>query len=151
MFSIVIFDKDKDYIFFCRDRFGEKPLYYYNKIKKLIFGSELKYIKQQIRNLSLNKNKISNFLIKGYRTYFDNDDTIYNEIKSFPKGEYWIYKNGSFNFHKKYWNLKYCLNNNLTTKTVAEIVEEKLVNSIKIRLRSDVDVALSLSGGIDSV
>lgn len=150
MFSIIIFDKDKDYIFFCRDRFGEKPLYYYNHNKKLIFGSELKYIKQQIRNLSLNNKKISNFLIKGYRTYLNNDDTIYNEIKTFPKGEYWIYKNGSFKSHKKYWSLNYCPNKNLTTKIATEIVEEKLINSIKIRLRSDVDVALSLSGGIDS-
>ena len=150
MFSIVILDKKNDYIFFCRDRFGEKPLYYFKNNKKLIFGSEIKYIKTQLTNLTINEKKISNFLIKGYRSVMNNNETIYNEIKSFPKGEFWIYKDGHFRSKNKYWSLKYQPNKKLTTKTATEIAENKLVESIKLRLRADVNIAHSLSGGIDS-
>lgn len=150
MFSIVIFDKKNDYIFFCRDRFGEKPLYYFKSEKKFIFGSEIKYIKTQVNGLTINDKKVSNFLIKGYRSLMGDNETIYNEIKSFPKSEFWIYKDGRFISKNKYWKLKYRPDKNLTTEKATEIAENKLIESIKLRLRSDVKIAHSLSGGIDS-
>ena len=150
MFSIVILDKINNYIFFCRDRFGEKPLYYFKNKKELIFGSEIKYIKSQLKNLSINEKKISNLLIKGFRSIMNDDETFFNEIKSFPKGEFWIYKDGIFKSRNKYWKLNYKPNYILTTNTASEITEAKLIESIKLRLRADVNIAHSLSGGIDS-
>ena len=42
MFAISIYDKKKEQLFLIRDRFGEKPLFYYHDNKSLIFSSELK-------------------------------------------------------------------------------------------------------------
>lgn len=150
MFSIVILDKKRDYIFFCRDRFGEKPLYYFKNNKELIFGSEIKYIKNSLKSLTINKKKISNLLIKGHRSIMSGNDTFYKEIKSFPKGEFWIFKDGFFKSKNKYWKLDYKPNKHLTINAATEITEQKLIESIKLRLRADVNIAHSLSGGIDS-
>jgi asparagine synthase (glutamine-hydrolysing) len=42
MFAFGIWDKRKKVLFVARDRLGKKPLYYYAKESKFIFGSELK-------------------------------------------------------------------------------------------------------------
>ena len=41
MWSFVIFDNKAKELFISRDRFGEKPLYYYLNKKDFYFGSEL--------------------------------------------------------------------------------------------------------------
>ena len=42
MFAIAIWDKRSETLYLVRDRLGVKPLYYYYKDKRLLFGSELK-------------------------------------------------------------------------------------------------------------
>ena len=44
----------------------------------------------------------------------NDDETFFNEIKSFPKGEFWIYKDGIFKSRNKYWKLNYKPNYILT-------------------------------------
>ena len=44
-FSISIIDLIKKKIFLARDKFGEKPLYYYKDHNKIIVGSDLKIYK----------------------------------------------------------------------------------------------------------
>ena len=44
MWAFAIYDEIKKLLFISRDRFGEKPLYYYFKNNSFIFGSEIKYI-----------------------------------------------------------------------------------------------------------
>ena len=41
MFSFLIFNKKKKIIFFARDLFGQKPLYFFNNKDQLIFSSEI--------------------------------------------------------------------------------------------------------------
>ena len=92
MWSFVIFDRNKNEIILSRDRFGEKPLFYYYQNNNLIFGSELKYFKNFFKDkLSLNTNKIVNFNVFGYRTICSNLETFFQEVKYFPKGEIWIF------------------------------------------------------------
>ena len=152
MWSFVIFDRNKNEIILSRDRFGEKPLFYYYQNNNLIFGSELKYFKNFFKDkLSLNTNKIVNFNVFGYRTICSNLETFFQEVKYFPKGEIWIFdKELNIKKKNKYWSLNYQPNYNLSFNEAVDKTEELITNSIKLRLRSDVDIGISLSGGIDS-
>ena len=51
MFSFIIFNKTKNLLFFARDLFGQKPLYFFNNKDQIIFSSEIKPI------IKLTKNK----------------------------------------------------------------------------------------------
>ena len=50
---------------------------------------------------------------------------------------------------KKYWSIQY-LPRPQPKKIIYEKVEELLLKSMKLRLRSDIPIAFCLSGGIDS-
>ena len=57
-FAIVIIDLDKDILLISRDKFGEKPVFYYVDNNKIIIGSELKIFKH-FKNVNLTPNPIS--------------------------------------------------------------------------------------------
>ena len=57
MFSIVIIDEKKNCTYLIRDRYGEKPLFYIKKNKKIFFSSEISALKK-IVNLEINKKNL---------------------------------------------------------------------------------------------
>lgn len=147
MFSIVIFDDLKKDIFVFRDHLGQKPLYYAYINKLLILSSEIKDIIFLARRtghiLDDNQNSINKYLIRGWCE--DDNETFYQNIFSFPAGCY-----GKVDLHniiiKKYWNLKIDDKIDFDEKKF----EKKFEENIKLHLRSDVPIALTLSGGFDS-
>ena len=147
MFSFIILDKRNNIIFLCRDRFGEKPLFYYFDQKCLYVSSELKPIKNLLSKTNFNKNVLDQYLFCGYP--FGND-TIYENIQSFPISSYAVLKKGDLNIKPiKYWNINF----NTQIKPNKEDFRklEFLINdSIYLRTRSDVGFCSFLSGGIDS-
>ena len=71
------------------------------------------------------------------------------KIKEFPKASY-CYLNEKLNVKiKKYWDLNY-KPKKISLKEAIKKIKTLLENSIKMRLRSDVPIAFSLSGGVDS-
>jgi len=137
MFSLVIYNENNGDIFVARDRLGIKPLYYYNKRNEWIFSSEISPIQSLVNSeldeFALRQYRKLRMTIKGY--------TIYNNIKMFPPGHYWL--NGKL---VKYWEL------NVESKKPPDNDELKslIVDSVKLRKRSDVPVGSYLSGGLDS-
>ena len=66
MWSFFYFDKSTNKGLLCRDRFGEKPLFYLHENNEIIFGSEIKFIESiSDKKFELNFNKIENFLRYG--------------------------------------------------------------------------------------
>ena len=64
MWSFVIFDNKAKELFISRDRFGEKPLYYYLNKKDFYFGSEIKFIKSLSKNkFKINKKEINQIFV----------------------------------------------------------------------------------------
>ena len=152
MWAFCIYDFEKKKIIMSRDRFGEKPLYYRKNQNSFYFGSEINYIHFLAKNLrkKINKNKIYNYLYYGYKSIELNDETFFENIFVFPKGEIWeIDKNLKIK-KQKYYYLNYKNNNKFKLNDINKNIENKIYNSIKLRLRSDVKLGLSLSGGIDS-
>ena len=149
MWSFFFYDCTKKKGILCRDRFGEKPLFYYHKNNEFIFSSETKTLKRILnKKLSLNKNKVSDFLNNGYRALHKNNSSFFKEIQEFPRGSYFIFENKKI-IKKNYWEIKYKENEDSENSSFKKI-KECLLKAIEIRLRSDFPIAFFLSGGIDS-
>tara|TARA_B100000282_G_scaffold242449_1_gene185468 strand:+ start:8980 stop:10821 length:1842 start_codon:yes stop_codon:yes gene_type:complete len=155
MWAFAIYDEIKKLLFISRDRFGEKPLYYYFKNNSFIFGSEIKYIlnlDSKKNSSKLNYNKLKNYLVNGYKVVNKNNETFFKDIKKLDSGTnlYFDLRNMTIKFEK------YLKKNDLVSikkhsiKENIDNVKILLENSLKLRLRSDVPVAFCLSGGIDS-
>lgn len=153
MWAIAIFDRKSSKIILSRDRFGKKPLYYFADGEKIVFASEIKSL-LLFPGIAKKPNfeKIYRYLSTSYR-YVDMDNASYFEgIYSVPKSSYMVISDNLSMAEHKYWSLeenKY----SLSGKTERELVDEfrnLFVDSVKIRLRSDVPVSCMLSGGMDS-
>ena len=152
MWSLAIFDKKKKKLILSRDRFGEKPLYYIKKKDGLIFGSEIKYIKKlnADKKLKINFEKIKNYLQFGYKSIFKNNDSFFKDVYILNSGSYMEIDQKLNTKIKRYWFPKAKIEKNLSLKKVLNKSKYLLKKSIELTLRSDVPIALCLSGGIDS-
>ena len=148
MFSFVIFDIEKQILFCARDHFGQKPFFYYFDNKQFIFASELRSL---LKHPNIPK-RICRKSIMNYLHYdsFVGDSTPIDNCFKLKPSEYLIFdiKNKKIN-KNYYWKLN--INKKKTPDINSEnLFLEKLSKSVKIHLRSDVPVALYLSGGLDS-
>ena len=145
MWAFLFWDDKKDSLLISRDRFGIKPLYYYQAVNgDTCFSSEIKSI------LSLypeafkpNINSIKRYISKGWIDH--TKDTFFSGIYQVPPGSY-SYFNNSYIEYKKYWNLP----TPTDSLTDISILKEKFIEVIDNGLLSDVPIATTLSGGIDS-
>ncbi len=140
MWAVAIYDENQRCILLSRDRFGIKPLYYYIKEQNIYFCSEIKSILPFIPELRAEPSIVVDYL---KHTYLDHDEkTMIKGIYQLKPGTYaWFDKKGLTK--RTYWKLRRSKRNN-------NKIESLLVDSIKKRLRSDVEVGTLLSGGIDS-
>jgi len=145
-FSFCIYDIKKDKYFCARDRYGKKPFFYYLKDDKFIFCSQIKpIIKLLGYTPKLNKTALSQYL-----QYFTPlaPNTFYTDINKLDKASYLVFENKKL-IIKKYYKIKTykaIKDENIALKKI----EELLFDSVKQRLKSDVEVGTLLSGGIDS-
>lgn len=152
MFAFAIWDNLEKKLFLARDRFGEKPLYYTFIDGAFCFASEMKALFAIGASKQTSPDRVyqylqSNVLIDEH----DIESTFYTSIKQLDAANYMIVKDSAIRTTRKYWSLDNIeVNNSLSLEDAAERCKELLTKSIRLRLRSDVPVGSSLSGGIDS-
>lgn len=157
MFAFALFDAKNDELIIARDRFGEKPLYYCadygsgRKINRLIFASEMKALWAAGVPKQLNNTFILNYLTLGYvQNPVKKSQTFYSNILSVSPGYYLKLSTTAASLQKKRWYsyqpAEFVLNDKEATDQLTTIMDE----SVALRLRSDVTLATSLSGGLDS-
>ncbi len=152
MFSIVIIDKIKNRLFLARDRFGIKPLYLYKNKNTFFISSEIKaFIPFSLEDSSWSFN--SSFL-KEYIMFRDltGENTFIQNVKKILPG-YTMKIDQNLNITKKrYFNLSVpnLKINKLSIDENVEYLEELLIKNVKSHLISDVPIATTLSGGVDS-
>ena len=150
MWAFVLYDRSKDKLILCKDRFGEKPLFFIKKSKNIYFASEISQIKKLVPfNLNLNQDYLKTYLFTNYRNLNKSNNTIYKNLHKVEKG-YYIEINKSLNIvKKKYFKFKKKIKIQ-SYKNIKNNIKKILIsNSIKT-LNSDVPVAFCLSGGVDS-
>jgi asparagine synthase (glutamine-hydrolysing) len=151
MFAFAIYDKQKQELFCARDRFGEKPFHYAFDEEKFMFASEMKSLWAAGVNRSIDDYSIYLFINMGlHEDPSDKTRTFFSKIKRLKPGHYFTYKKGGNVIQKCYWKLKSELKNDISFNDACIKFRELFELSISRRLRSDVDVGTSLSGGLDS-
>jgi asparagine synthase (glutamine-hydrolysing) len=153
MFSFVIYDKSRRIIFGARDHFGIKPLYYRLENQGLLFSSELKAMKT-FPNLRWVIDKQSLFHYMSFQCV-PSPGTIYEGVCKLCPGEYFTYTLHDRKFElKKYWSAS---STTVSTSSysydssyVIDRIRYGLRDAVRRWMLSDVPVASSLSGGIDS-
>lgn len=148
MFAFCIYDKKEKKLTLFRDRVGIKPLYYYFDGKNFLFGSEVRAIRK-FKKLNVNKLALSEFFGYGY---ISENLSIFENVKKLLPAHYLEFDLIKKDLKiKKYWDVRDY--SHVIWKKEEEIVEELesiLVDSIKLRMKSDVNVGVFLSGGVDS-
>ena len=151
MWAIAYYDTAKKKLYLSRDRAGVKPLYYTLLNGQLIFSSEIKTILQTSdRKFKIDANAVSNYLEQSIQDI--NNSTFFEEIYSVPAGTYCeidlTEPIKSLKF-ERYWSPTADRKETSFEQAVAE-AKEVFDDAVKLRMRSDVPVGVTLSGGLDS-
>jgi asparagine synthase (glutamine-hydrolysing) len=148
MFAFAIWDKLRHQLFLGRDRYGIKPLYYFNSINTFVFASEVKaIIASGVYSASLDKEGLLEYLT--FQNFFT-DKTLFQNIKILMPGHY-AYVDLKGDFHKnQYWDFNFCGSLKISEKEAIEETDRLFKQAVHRQLVSDVPVNAYLSGGIDS-
>ena len=152
MFAIAIYDSSDDKVYFCRDRAGVKPFYYYKHDSILVFGSELKSIMQHSYvKRDIDYSALTCFFEFGY---IPKDQCIIQGVRKLEAGCWLTYDILTDKIDiSRYWDIQTYYNKPKLNISYEEAKAEMLLlckSAFKYRLVSDVPVGLALSGGYDS-
>lgn len=147
MWAFAIYDFRNKRLFCSRDRLGVKPFYYCIKDQQLYFSSELKSLHAVLNLQRANLGKVFEYLAYGYR--INDGETFFEDCCELLPGTNLIVEVAQLTL-QRYWKL----GENLFQHDQALSFQEEYVklfeSAVKLRYRSDVPVALLLSGGLDS-
>ena len=148
MFAFALFDCRKRELFCARDRFGIKPFYYFSNGDCLVFASEIKSILESGLVEAAPFYPAIGALLKYHVTDYGSE-TFFRDIHQIPPHHYMIISSRGI-VTQSYWDIDPANQYEDVTSLPAERFYHHLLSSIQLRLRSDVQVATCLSGGMDS-
>ncbi len=148
MFAFCIWDEREQNMFCARDRFGEKPFFYYFKNGVFVFASEIKSILTYLERVDFNFDNLQNYLNGGFQ--FSDLQTAFRDIQALAPASTMLINNSGIQ-SEKYWEIDLSKKLKLENEEAYLSKFKKLfLESVDFRLRSDVPVGSSLSGGLDS-
>ncbi|MFC1828425.1 asparagine synthase (glutamine-hydrolyzing) [Thermodesulfobacteriota bacterium] len=151
MWAFALYDEKNGNFTLCRDRFGEKPLYYIKDQTGLYFGSEVKFIFKLInRTLPVDYKHLYRYLINGYKSLYKKKEGFFKDLKELTPGCTLTLDSQGHEVFRKYWTFELNQDEEMRFEESVSGVRERLIQSVKLRLRSDVPLAFCMSGGIDS-
>ncbi|MBL8524498.1 MAG: asparagine synthase (glutamine-hydrolyzing) [Betaproteobacteria bacterium] len=147
MFAFAIYDIKKDLVFLGRDRLGIKPLYYHFDGKRLLFASEIKPILRMLdQRPGVDAGLIDFYISLGY---VPGERTLFNGIQRLMPGHTLAFVQGRYRT-SQYWDIAKIPPLQISDKDAEEKLEHLLLESVKLRLMSEVPLGAFLSGGVDS-
>jgi asparagine synthase (glutamine-hydrolysing) len=150
MFAIAVWDARAGRLLLVRDRLGQKPLYYARREDGLVFASEIKALLAGCPDLSrdLDYAALGEYLTK---LYIGGERSIYAAVRKLPPAHLLIADRDGLATHRYWspWDVP-PRSGMLVEDDLVEELGEKLRESVRLRLRSDVPLGCFLSGGVDS-
>jgi len=153
MFAFAIWDEKEKELFAARDRFGEKPFFYFFDGQKFLFASEMKALWAAGIERMPNQKMLFNFITIGYTDNPANfHETFFENISKLPAATFLKYNTVNNKLVlEKYWDIDFEeQDKKITDHEALEQFNHLFSISVQRRLRSDVAIGTSLSGGLDS-
>ena len=151
MWSFALFDAARQTVFLARDRFAEKPLYLRRASHGIYFASEVKFLRS-LSELPFRPNyrHLNRYLSLGYKALYKTDDTFFEGVGELRYAECLTIGPDAVGENRRYWRPTPRVRAEMTSEEAIEGVRERLIESMRLRIRSDVPLAFCLSGGVDS-
>ncbi len=152
MFAFAIWDEKLQQLFCARDRFGEKPLYYFSSPEVFAFASEMKALWAIGIEKTVEKKLMLNYLSLGHvQNPSNKSQTFFSDVFSLPPAHFAVFELRSMKLSiRNYWSIDKQYTREIKSADAESILKTLLSLSVERRLRSDVPVGTSLSGGLDS-
>lgn len=150
MFAFALHDPRIHQLWLVRDRFGVKPLCYVSKQDSFAFASEPPaLIRLGASEGQPSPEAVKNFLLAGQ--YAAGEETFYSDIKSVRPAHYLLVDTQDCTVEDvRYWDYPRPSVSTVSREQAYEEFSDLFENSVRLRLRSDVPLGVSLSGGLDS-
>jgi len=151
MFALLIWDEQEQRLFAARDRFGVKPLYYADSSdRQMVVASEIQALRAAGIEMEPDAKSWATYLSLG--VYEHGEGTFWEGVHSLPAGHHLTWENGQVKV-SRWYDLVERSGQEFDTRPEEEVIDEYyslLMESVKLRFRSDVPVGVNLSGGLDS-
>lgn len=150
IWAFAIADLNRRKLFCSRDRFGVKPFNYFFDGKYFVFGSEIK----QILCFPFIRREVNEQILYDFIAYAALD----HSTETFFKGVHRLFQGHNLTLDlrdssvsiQQYYQPKMQIDYTIGFDEAAEEFQRLLKDSIRLQLRSDVEVGSCLSGGLDS-
>jgi asparagine synthase (glutamine-hydrolysing) len=147
MFAFAVWDDRERRLTLARDPFGEKPLYYRDRDGRITFASDIPALLADAGTSGAPRlTAMAPYLTRGLTP--EVDQSFFEEIDLLPAAHLLRWQSGSIEL-ARYWTPAE-VSTPSRYEDAVDALRELLSDSIRLRLRSDVAVGTSLSGGVDS-
>ena len=151
MWAFALHDARTGEILLGRDRFGEKPLYLYRDATGIYFGSEIKFLTALTgRPFAVNHRHLYRYLVNGYKALYKTGEGFHEGVEELPPGHVLRIDGEGRESLTRYWPPDFHHDDSLDYADCVAMARERLIDSVRLRLRADVPLAFCMSGGIDS-
>jgi asparagine synthase (glutamine-hydrolysing) len=151
MWAFALYRESDGSLVLSRDRFGEKPLYVMEADGGYYFGSEIKFLAALCGQWPrVNKTHLLRYLVNGYRSLYKTRDTFFLGVREVCAGSAIVLAPGAEAVERKYWLPVFSQQEHMSYDQAVNGVRERLIESVRLRLRADVPMAFCMSGGVDS-
>ena len=151
MFAFGLWDKKLQTLTLGRDRYGIKPLYYWQNENVFLFASEIKsFLYHPEFKVGLNYQGLTEYFT--FQNIFT-DHTLFRGVKILPAGTYSVidFKRDNSLKSRQYWDFHFEKEERIgTEEECAEELNRLFRQAVKRQTISDVEIGSYLSGGIDS-
>ena len=152
MWAFAIWDAERGELFAARDRAGKKPFYYASDATgAFYFASEVKALRAAGLQFGLNPQAAFDFLAQGTYGHLG-EQGFFLGVNQLPAGHRLRLRPGGRAHVERYWDLPVVRGRDRLPYD-AEFrrrFRELLIDAVRLRLRADVPVGATLSGGLDS-